>query len=326
MNPNNHAGIIYSSNLCTEIMQNMSPIVQQEARVVKDENGDSIVIETSKAGDFVVCNLASLVLGNIVVDNDDELADIIKITVRALDNVITMNDYPVKYAEITNNEYRAIGLGVSGYHHMLCKKMISWDTEEHITFVDKLFERIAYHTINASRKLAMEKGAYSKFVGSDWETGDYFDKRGYDSEEWLELKEAVSENGMRNSYLMAVAPTGSTSIIAGTTATIDPIHHRYYMEEKKGSIVPRVAPDLNEANFWLYKSAHLVSQSQSIKACGVRQRHIDQAQSFNLYITPEYTMRGILDLLIQAHADGLKTVYYVRSRSLEVAECDSCSA
>ena len=125
---------------------------------------------------------------------------------------------------------------------------------------------------------------------------------------------------------MAVAPTGSTSIIAGTTAAVDPVMNRYFLEEKKGSIVPRVAPGLNPHTFWTYENAHDIDQSLVVKAAGVRQRHIDQGQSINLYITTDFTMRMILNLYIKAWEEGVKTIYYVRSKSLEVKECDSCSA
>lgn len=131
---------------------------------------------------------------------------------------------------------------------------------------------------------------------------------------------------MRNAYLLAVAPTGSTSILAGTTAGIDPVMNKYFLEEKKGSMLPRVAPELSAETYWYYKNAHLLDQSWSVKACGVRQRHIDQAQSMNLYITNDFTLRQVLNLYILAWKWGVKTVYYVRSKSLEVEECESCSS
>ena len=131
---------------------------------------------------------------------------------------------------------------------------------------------------------------------------------------------------MRNAYLMAVAPTGSTSNIANTTAGIDPIFKKFFIEEKQGNFTPKTAPDLCNENFWYYKEAHTINQQWSIKACGIRQRHIDQAQSFNLYITPEMSAKEILDLYIAAWENGLKTIYYVRNKSLEMDECTSCSS
>lgn len=324
-NPNGHRGIIYSSNLCTEIAQNMSPssTVRTEVRT---EDGDTVVAEITRPGDFVVCNLASLNLGRIDVKDEEALASTVHAAVRALDNVIDLSTAPLEYARLTNGRYRSIGLGVSGYHHMLAKNGIRWESEEHLAFADEVFERINYAAIEASSDIAKEKGSYQLFKGSDWETGEYFQKRGYTSERWQALAARVKANGMRNAYLLAVAPTSSTSILAGTTAGIDPIMKRFFLEEKKGTILPRIAPELSAQTYWFYKSAHTVDQTWSIRAAGVRQRHIDQAQSLNLYITNDYTFRKILALYIKAYEEGVKTIYYVRSKSLEVEECESCAS
>lgn len=326
MNPNPHKGMIYCSNLCTEIAQNMSPISLVSRETVKTDDGDEVVVQVTKPGEFVVCNLASLVLGNIDVTDGEELRHIVRTAVRALDNVIDLNFYPVEYAQINNKKYRPIGLGVSGYHHMLAKNGVGWESERHLAFADKVFEDINYYAIEASCDLAAEKGSYLYFEGSDWQTGAYFDKRGYTSERWKALKDKVAEKGMRNSYLIAVAPTSSTSIIAGTTAGLDPVMKKFFFEEKKGAMIPRVAPELSPATYWLYKNAHLIDQSWTIRAAGIRQRHVDQAQSLNLYITNEYTMRQVLNLYITAWEEGVKTIYYIRSKSLEVEECESCSS
>lgn len=325
MNPNNHCGIIYCSNLCTEIAQNMSPLQIEEPEIV-EVNGETIVVNKNKPGDFVVCNLASLSLGNIDVNNRNELQQIISVVVRALDNVIDLNYYPVPYAKITNQKYRPIGLGVSGYHHMLVKNGMSFESDEHLQFVDQLFKDINYYTIQASMQLAKEKGMYELFKNSDWDNGSYFTKRNYIQEKWKNLEKEVHEHGMRNAWLIAVAPTSSTSIIAGTTAGVDPIMNKYFLEEKKGSMIARVAPDLTPKTFWLYKNAHLIDQEWIVKAAGTRQRHIDQAQSVNLYITNEFTLRKVLMLYIHAWEYGVKTIYYVRSKSLEVEECESCAS
>lgn len=324
-NPNSHRGMIYCSNLCTEIAQNMAPISTVETKIETKE-GDTVVVNTTKAGEFVVCNLASLSLGRIPLENREYLQQVVKTVVRALDNVIDLNFYPLPYAKITNQRYRSIGLGVSGYHHMLAKRKIRWQSEEHLEFVDSLFEEINYAAVKASCENAKEKGSYSYFPDSDWETGEYFAKRNYTSARWKELEEKVKKQGMRNGYLLAVAPTSSTSIIAGTTAGIDPVMNKYFLEEKKGAMLPRVAPDLSMDTYWYYTDAYHVDQNWSIEACGIRQRHIDQAQSMNFYITNEYTMRQVLNLYLKAWKCGVKTVYYVRSKSLEVEECTSCSS
>lgn len=325
MNPNKHKGMIYSSNLCTEIMQNMSPMDIQQSEII-DENGDKIIVEKIKAGDFVVCNLSSIVLGNVDVNDDEELSYVVETQIRAMDNVIDLNYYSVPFAEVTNKKYRAIGLGTSGYHHMLANNMIHWTDDKHKEFADKVYEKINYYAIKASNKIAKEKGAYPYFKGSDWETGEYFNLRGYKSEEWNKLKEEVEKNGMRNGYLIAIAPNGSTATIAGTSEGVDPVILRFWLEEKKGSIIPKTAPNLNERNYWYYNSAYNIDQKWSVQINGVRQRHIDQGQSSNLYITNDYTMRQIMNLYIEACKVGVKSIYYVRSKSLSVSDCESCSA
>lgn len=324
-NPNSHRGMIYCSNLCTEIAQNMSPIEPVSKEII-EVNGETVIVDTTKAGEFVVCNLASLCLGSLDVTDSQEVEDIVASAVRALDNVIDLNFYPVPYAQVTNRRYRSLGLGVSGYHHMLAKHGIRWESREHLEFADQVFERINYAAIRASSALGAEKGSYEYFEGSQWQTGEYFKQRGYTGEKWLRLSRDVAEKGMRNAYLMAVAPTSSTSILSGTTAGLDPIMKRFFLEEKKNTTMTRVAPELTPSTFWLYKSAYTIDQVYTVRAAGVRQRHIDQAQSVNLYITNDYTMRQLLNLYILAWEQGVKTLYYVRSRSLEVEECESCSS
>ena len=195
-----------------------------------------------------------------------------------------------------------------------------------LKLVDELYEKINYYALKASCALAKEKGAYSLFKGSDYDSGEYFEKRRYSDQKWKALREDIQRFGLRNGYIMAVAPTSSTSIIAGTTAAVDPVLKKTFIEEKKGSMIIRVAPDLNMNTFWLYKDAHRIDQTWIVKAAGIRQRHIDQAQSVNLYINNEYTFRKLLNLYIEAWKSGVKTLYYVRSQSLEVEECESCSA
>ena len=325
MNPNKHKGMIYCSNLCTEIAQNMSE-AEIVSTTVETHEGDEVIVTRTKPGDFVVCNLASLCLGNINVHDNKELEDITSTVIRALDNVIDLNFYPINDAKLTNQKYRAIGLGVSGYHHMLAKNRIKWESEEHLAFADKVFEDIGYAAVKASNELAKERGSYSLFEGSEWQDGKYFDRREYNSERWQKLKASVAENGIRNAWIMATAPTSSTSILIGTTAGLDPVMNRFFLEEKKGAILPRVAPELSMAIYWYYKQAHYIDQTWSVRAAGIRQRHIDQAQSFNFWITNDYKMSQLLNLYILAWEEGVKTVYYVRSKALDPEDCDSCSA
>lgn len=324
-NPNQHKGIIYCSNLCTEIAQNMSASEQTEQKI-QVIDGEEVVVTVTKPGDFVVCNLASLSLGNLPVTDYDKLAYVTESAVRALDNVIDLNYFPVPFAEINSKRYRPVGLGVSGYHHMLAKHKVQWESEEHLAFAEKVFSDIHYAALEASCRIAQEKGSYPYYQGSDWQTGAYFSKRNLVNGRWKELQDLIQEHGLRNGYLLAAAPTSSTSIIAGTTAGLDPVMNRYFLEEKKYGLVPRVAPELSMNTFWYYKNAHYIDQTWTVCACGVRQRHIDQAQSMNLYITNEYTFRKVLDLYILAWEQGVKTIYYMRSKSLEVEDCEVCSS
>ena len=324
-NPNRNRGMIYCSNLCTEIAQNMDQITQLE-QSIQTIDGETVVVTVTKPGEFVVCNLASLSLGHIDPDNREELYSIVRSAVRALDNVIDLNFFPLPYAKINNHNYRPIGLGVSGYHHMLAKQGIPWESDAHLAFAERVFADIHYAAICASCEIAKEKGSYPYFDGSLWQTGAYFEERGLTDERWAQLRREVAQFGLRNGYLLAAAPTSSTSIIAGTTAGLDPVMNRYFLEEKKNGLVPRVAPELSMKTFWYYKNAHLIDQTWSVRACGIRQRHIDQAQSMNLYITNEYTFRQVLKLYLLAWEQGVKTVYYIRSKSLEVEECEVCSS
>ncbi len=317
-NPNKHKGIIYASNLCHEIAQNTS-----ESILIEETESDNIVTTKVQSGDMVTCNLNSINLGKVT---KEELKECIPLQIRMLDNVITLNKLPVLDAKVTSDKYRAIGLGTSGYHHYLVNNKIAWESEEHLKEADELYEEIAYNAIKASMELAKEKGAYNAFEGSEWQSGEYFDRRNYTTDRWKRLKEDIKKYGIRNGYIMAIAPTGSTSNIANTTAGIDPIFKKFFVEEKKGMYTPKTAPNLCDENFWLYKEAHYIKQDWSIKACAIRQRHIDQAQSFNLYITPELNAKDIFDMYINCWKMGIKTIYYIRNQSLEMDECTSCSS
>lgn len=285
---------------------------------------DDVIVTRKKPGDFVVCNLSSINLGKAV--PADVLDRLIRIQVRMLDNVIDLNMIPVPQAERTNSRYRGIGLGTFGWHHLLALKNIRWEADEAVEYADALYEKIAYLTIQASMELAKEKGEYPLFDGSDWDSGAYFNKRGYEGAKWDELRENVQKNGMRNGYLMAVAPNSSTSIIAGSTASIDPIFQKSYSEEKKDYKIPVTVPDLNADTTWYYKSAYFIDQQWTLKQNAARQRHIDQGVSLNLYVQNTIKAKELLDLHIAAWNQGLKTTYYVRSTSVELLECESCSS
>ncbi len=266
---------------------------------------------------------------------DNVLERLIPIQVRMLDNVIDLNTIDVKQATITNKKYRAIGLGTFGWHHLLAKQGIAWESDEAVGYADEIYEKIAFLTIQSSMKLAKEKEAYPLFEGSDWQTGEYFEQRGYIDQEfygksknnWTELMHEVAEFGIRNGYLMAVAPNASTSVIAGSTASIDPIFKPLFYEEKKDYKLPIIAPDLDHNTYNVYRrSAYVLDQRWSVKQNAARQRHVDQAISFNMYVPNTIKARTLLDLHLQAWREGLKTTYYLRSTANDVESCEWCES
>ncbi|MCM2536196.1 ribonucleoside-diphosphate reductase subunit alpha [Neobacillus pocheonensis] len=324
-NPNKHLlaegrTAIYCSNLCTEITQNMSATT-----IINEyEDADGNIVIVRKPGDFVVCNLSSINLAKAIPAN--VLDRLIPIQVRMLDNVIDLNTISVGQAQRTNKKFRAIGLGTFGWHHLLALKKIYWESEEAVTFADKIYEEIAYHTIRASMELAKEKGSYDGFKGSEWETGVYFERKKYYSDRWIRLKAEVGGLGIRNGWLMAIAPNSSTAKIGESTDGIDPIYSVEYAEEKKNFKFKVTAPDLDHQTYEYYRrSRHKLDQVWSIRQNAARQRHIDQAISFNLYVRHTVKAKDLLYLHLEAWRQGLKTTYYVRSTSqAEIEECEAC--
>lgn len=326
-NPNKHLRgkgrtSIYCSNLCTEIMQNMSATTI--TKEYTDEDGNLVMIR--KPGDFVVCNLSSINLPRAV--KAEVLERLVPIQMRMLDNVIDLNTISVGQADATNKKYRAVGLGTFGWHHLLALEGIHWETEEAVAFADRLYEEIAYHTIRSSMELSKEKGAYREFAGSEWQTGEYFERKNYTSERWNELQNEITENGVRNGWMMAVAPNSSTAKIGGSTDGIDPLYAVEFAEEKKNFKFKVTAPDLDHNTYDYYRRArHVLDQNWSIRQNAARQRHIDQAVSFNFYVPHTIKAKELLGLHFEAWEQGLKTTYYVRSTSqAEIEECEACQS
>ncbi|MGK7377081.1 ribonucleoside-diphosphate reductase subunit alpha [Planococcus sp. 1R117A] len=326
-NPNKHLRgkghtSIYCSNLCTEIMQNMSATTIMKEYT--DEDGNLVMIR--KPGDFVVCNLSSINLPRAV--KAEVLERLIPIQMRMLDNVIDLNTISVGQADATNKKYRAVGSGTFGWAHLLALEGIHWETDEAVAFADKLYEEIAYHTIRSSMELAKEKGAYREFTGSEWHTGEYFERKNYTSERWNELQQEITEHGVRNGWMMAVAPNSSTAKIGGSTDGIDPLYAVEYAEEKKNFKFKVTAPDLDHNTYDYYRrSRHVLDQNWSIRQNAARQRHIDQSVSFNFYVPHTIKAKELLGLHFKAWQQGLKTTYYVRSTSqAEIEECEACQS
>ncbi|SFD66337.1 ribonucleoside-diphosphate reductase alpha chain [Lentibacillus persicus] len=320
-NTNPHEGMIYCSNLCTEITQNQSPTEFLEEMT----EADGTLVKKYKPGDYVVCNLSSINLGRAV--PEQVLERLINIQVRMLDNVIDINTLPLKQTQLTNQKYRAIGLGTFGWHHLLAKENIAWESEAAVDFADELYEKIAYLTIKASMELSVEKGSYPAFSGSKWQKGRYFTDKGYTDANWSALQREVTENGIRNGYLMAVAPNSSTSMIAGSTASIDPVFKPFYFEEKKDFKIAVTAPELDHNTYEVYRrSAYILDQRWSVRQNAARQKHIDQSISFNFYVPNTIKASVLLELHLQAWKEGLKTTYYVRSTANDVEECEWCES
>jgi len=329
-NPNKHDGMVYCSNLCTEIFQNMSATKVVEETVVH-KDGKVLIAMYREPGDYVVCNLSSINLGRAYLP-EGVLERLIPIQVRALDNVIDVNHLPLQQAKLSNQKNRSIGLGTFGWHHLLALLKIDWDDERSVDFADKVYERVAYLAIKASHELAIEKGSYPIFSGSDWDTGEYFELREYSNAnsiyDWDGLRANIHSRGMRNGHVMAVAPNASTAIIAGSTPGIDPFYGAkgIYFEEKKDYKLPVVAPDLSPETFAFYfrRNAHYVSQSMTIKQNGKRARHIDQGISMNLYVNSTIKAKDLMELHREVWRSRAKTSYYIKGTANMIDECDSC--
>ena len=375
-NPNPHAGHIRSSNLCTEIFQNTNPnhykikvefedgtikTFEEEDLVVVDGgitkkankvtaldsiNGKKIfIVEKQKIdGDTAVCNLASINLSRI--NRSEDIKRVVPIAVNMLDNVIDLNFYPLRKVKATNLKSRAIGLGVMGEAEMLANSKISWGSNEHFKKIDEIMECISYNTILASSNLAIEKGSYPTFDGSNWSKGimphdhtpqavnaivnkDLFDN----SCDWDFLREKVKKDGMRNGYLMAIAPTSSISILVGTTQAIEPVYKRKWFEENLSGLIPVVAPKLSPDTWSFYTPAFEIDQLQVVKAAAIRQKWIDQGQSTNIFMSLDKASGKYLhEIYTLAWKLGLKSTYYLRSQSPEAKndvedrsmECAGC--
>ncbi|MDD2973916.1 ribonucleoside-diphosphate reductase subunit alpha [Aliarcobacter cryaerophilus] len=375
-NPNQHVGHIRSSNLCTEIFQNTNPnhykikIEFEDSTIKTFEEEDLVIVDggiTKKAnkvtaldsingkkifivekqkidGDTAVCNLASINLSRI--NTSEDIKRVVPIAVNMLDNVIDLNFYPLRKVKATNLKSRAIGLGVMGEAEMLANSKISWGSNEHFKKIDEIMEYISYNTILASSNLAIEKGSYPTFDGSNWSKGimphdhtpqavnaivnkDLFDN----SCDWDFLREKVKKDGMRNGYLMAIAPTSSISILVGTTQAIEPVYKRKWFEENLSGLIPVVAPKLSPDTWSFYTPAFEIDQLQVVKAAAIRQKWIDQGQSTNIFMSLDKASGKYLhEIYTLAWKLGLKSTYYLRSQSPEAKndvedrsmECAGC--
>ncbi|MBX1886291.1 ribonucleoside-diphosphate reductase subunit alpha [Campylobacter peloridis] len=360
-NPNSHVGIIRSSNLCTEIFQNTDPnyyqikiVFDDKTELHLDENEeltidggykkpakkvstlDSIngkkvyIVEKYKIeGKTAVCNLASINLSKI--NTKEDIQRVVPTAIRMLDNVIDLNFYPHVKVKNTNLKSRAIGLGVMGEAQMLAEAQIYWGSNEHFEKIDHIMEMISYEAILASSNLALEKGSYPDFEGSNWSKGivpidvanenakkltaseGLFDQSECD---WEKLREKLKRDGIRNGYLMAIAPTSSISILVGTTQTIEPVYKRKWFEQNLSGMIPTVVPNLSANTWQYYTPAYELDQKILVKAAAIRGKWIDQGQSLNIFVSLDKASGGYLNEIYQlAWELGVKSTYYLRSES-----------
>ncbi len=337
--PQSHCGVVHSSNLCTEITLNTS----------NDE--------------VAVCNLGSINLANHVTEkglDGERLAFTVRVAMRMLDNVIDVNFYTIPEARRSNLRHRPVGLGLMGFQDALHMLRIPLASEKAVTFADESMEAISFHAISASSELALERGRYPSFEGSLWSHGILpldsirllADARGGDLDmdtssqfDWTSLRQRVVANGMRNSNVMAIAPTATISNICGVAQSIEPAYRNLYVKANMSGdftvVNPHLVRDLKALGLWdevmvadlkyfdgslglidrvpehlkaLYATAFEIDSTWLIEAASRRQKWIDQAQSLNLYIAQPNGRK--LDALYQlAWKRGLKTTYYLRSQS-----------
>lgn len=328
---------------CSEIFQNTKPTNYSDCEI---EINDNIKFKSKSSyndGEIAVCNLASI---NIAKTNTEEdIKRVVPIVVRMLDNVIDLNLYPVIESAITNQNYRSIGCGILGEAEYIATKQIMYGSKEHYNEINKIMSMISFNVINTSADLAQEKGSYKWFNSSKWNLGklpmDYAKEEVLkltdelpkdEMDKWNTLRDKVKK-GMRNGYLMSIAPTSSISILMGTTASIEACYKKKWYEENLTGQITVTVPNLNLDTFNYYISAYDVDQISCVELAAIRQKWIDQGQSLNIFVKLENSSGKYLNgIYMRAWELGLKSTYYLRSQSPEVDEnipnrqfeCTSC--
>ena len=335
--PQDHCGVVHSSNLCTEILLNTSE------------------------SETAVCNLGSINMLNHITDGEldlGKLEETINTAVRMLDNVIDINFYPTEEAKNANHRHRPVGLGLMGFQDALSACGISYASDAGIEFADRSMEAISWFAIMASSQLAEERGTYSSYEGSKWDRGllpiDTIaileEERGMAIDmdksmtmDWDAVRAQVKKHGIRNSNVMAIAPTATISTIIGVTQSIEPTYkHLFVKSNLSGDLVQinvRLVNDLKERNLWndamleaikyfdgalgdipglpediksRYATAFEIEPKWLIECASRRQKWIDMGQSLNLYLG-QPSGRKLDDMYKLAWTTGLKTTYYLRS-------------
>jgi ribonucleoside-diphosphate reductase alpha chain len=335
--PQDHVGVVHSSNLCTEILLNTS----------KEETA--------------VCNLGSVNLTVHTTANGldyKKMEETVRTAVRMLDNVIDINYYPTQEAETANSRHRPIGLGIMGFQDALYLQNLSYASQPAVEFADRSMEAVSYYAITASIELAKEKGAYSTYRGSKWERGmlpidslalleeergGYLNVDRSKHMNWDPVRKALKGNGIRNSLIMAIAPTATIGNIAGVTASIEPMYKNIFVKSNLSGeftvINEYLVEDLKKLGLWdremiddlkyfdgsvqeivripenikaKYATAFEIDYEWVVEAASRRQKWIDMGQSLNLY-QAKPNGKKVSDMYMMAWEKGLKTTYYLRS-------------
>lgn len=335
--PQDHVGVVHSSNLCTEITLNTS------------------------ADETAVCNLGSVNLAEHITAgklDEQKVAQTVAMAMRMLDNVIDINYYPTKEAKHSNMRHRPVGLGIMGLQDALYMLNINFDTDAAVEFSDQLMELVSYHAILTSSKLAGERGAYTSFGGSKWDRGllpldtvDLLEKERNQRLEvdrtsrldWTPVRESIRQHGMRNSNCMAIAPTATIANIAGCFPSTEPIYKNVYVKSNmSGEFVvvnSYLIEDLKQLGLWnqslldeikrkdgdisdidmipkalreKHKETFAIDAEWLIRSAAVRAKWIDQSQSINIFLKTTSGKR-IGDVYMYAWKAGLKTTYYLRT-------------
>ena len=344
--PQQHIGVVHSSNLCTEITLNTS------------------------ADEIAVCNLGSINLAQHVTESGhfdtEKLKKTVRTAIRMLDNVIDINYYAVPAARTSNMRHRPVGLGIMGFQDALYRKRISYASDAAVEFADESMEAISYYAIESSSELAEERGSYTSFEGSLWSQGvlpidslerlqnergkEYLEVNLDTRLDWDDLRTRVKTHGMRNSNVMAIAPTATIANITGVTQSIEPTYQNLFVKSNLSGeftvVNPHMVHDLKRQGLWdsvmvndlkyydgslqsidripadlkqLYSTAFEVEPRWLVDAASRRQKWIDQAQSLNLYIANASGKK--LDIMYRmAWMRGLKTTYYLRALSATSTE------
>jgi ribonucleoside-diphosphate reductase alpha chain len=283
---------------------------------VSNDNGRTEIIRKVLPGDLHTCNLCSV---NMAFTEDAEMEDVCATSVRILDNLIDFTTAPVQEGLLHNNKYRTIGVGFMGYADYTVKKNIPYTASEELA--DEVFEKIAYYCTKASMELAKDRGSFDSYEKSEFKKGiilgknkAWFQKNSKMAKNWLQLIDDISQYGIRNSQITAIAPNSSTSLLQGCTASILPIFGKFYMDNGK-TTVP-ITPPFIKNNMWVYQENKNIDQRKVIDVVSKIQKWIDTGISMELILNPNHeyvNAKYLLDLITQSWEKECKTIYYIRS-------------